>query len=263
MTPGTGAPPTGASQLVPVTVDPARGAPISSPAGTVNVNDNRNSTWQTPPPDATVRTPQPYDNTQRIASSGNYGLGNYGVDRSGEFSPHSSSAAPPAWNDYSHRDPGSFAGSQGAYGTEPYVRTEDAFRLGVPDTLASALGFNPSPNRVVSYEQDVKPIVRSEDFWSSLAAARNDRSLDYLEDDGGSAEPAKPGWPLTLAVFALFASIGGNLFMGWVTLDIYRKSLDLADDGINEDRYEARSDRDEDDAWSESRERRARSSVRV
>lgn len=31
--------------------------------------------------------------------------------------------------------------------------------------------------------------------------------------------PAKPWWPLTLALFGLFASLGGNLFLFWVARD--------------------------------------------
>jgi hypothetical protein len=146
---------------------------------------------------------------------------------------------------------------------ESYAPRNDTFSLGVPDSLASALGFDPWPNRVVSYEEELKPSVRPEDFWSSLAETANDRSLDYLKDATESAEGGKPGWPLTLAVFALFASIGGNLFMGWITLDIYRRSLDLADDAIDRDRYESPSDHDEEDTWSERRGHHSRSSVRI
>jgi hypothetical protein len=256
--PGTGAPPTGASRLVPVTGDPARGIPAPPRAGTINVNDDRGSAWSIPPPNATVRVPQPLDTARRIESAGDYG-----AERREEFSPFSSSAASPGRNDYSPSVPRSFAGSEGTLGAESYATAEDTYSLGVPDTLASALGFDPWSNRVVSYEQEVKPIASSEDFWSSLAATANDRTLDYLKDETDSLEGQKPGWSLTLAVFALFASIGGNLFMGWITLDIYRRSLDFADDAIDQDRYESPSDRHEEDTCSERRAHRARSRARV
>jgi hypothetical protein len=241
LTPGMSAPPTGTSQLAPVMGDPARGVPMPPPQGTIRVNDNRGSTWATPPPDRAVRVPQPLDTARRIESTGGYA-----ADRGAAFSPFSS---PPAvsrgQDDYSPGVLTSFAGSQRAFGAESHATTEDASSLRVPDTLAAALGFDAWPNR-----------VSSKDFWSSLTATANDRSLDYLRGES-------PGWPLTLAVFALFASIGGNLFLGWVTLDIYRRSLDLADDAIDPDRYESPDDRDEGDTWSEKRRHRARSRARV
>jgi len=254
--PGTGAPPTATSQPIPVMGDPARGVPAPSSADTININDNRGSAWQNLPPNAMVRVPNPLD-TARQSQSG----GVYSADRSAELSHFPTPAASPGRNEYSPSVPGSLGGSDRALGAESYATTADTYSLGVPDALASALGFEPWPNRVVSYEQDVEPIVDSEDFWSSLAATANDRSLDYLIGDTDSAESTKPGWPLTLAVFALFASIGGNLFMGWVTLDIYRRSLDLTDDAIDRDRYESPSDHDEQDTWSEKRGRHTRSRV--
>jgi hypothetical protein len=50
------------------------------------------------------------------------------------------------------------------------------------------------------------------------------------EEEG---EPDKPWLPLTLILFGLFASLGGNVFLGWITWDTrsrYRALLTVADD---------------------------------
>jgi hypothetical protein len=135
--------------------------------------------------------------------------------------------------------------------------------FGVPDTLASALGYEPWPNRVVSYDVEVTPSPAPEDFWSSLSETANDRSLDYLRDDAGSLEGERRWWPLTLTVLALFASIGGNLYMGWIVAGTYRKYLDLADDLNDRDRREPADDDRERDEWSPRRSRRERRTVDV
>ncbi len=131
----------------------------------------------------------------------------------------------------------------------------DGHYFGVPDSLASALGYEPWPNRTVSYNVEVTPSPAPQDFWSSLSETANDRSLDYLR------EGDKPWWPLTLAMLALFASIGGNLYMGWIVAGTYRKYLDLADDLDDGDRRGPAPDDPEEDSWSPRRMRRERRTV--
>lgn len=47
-------------------------------------------------------------------------------------------------------------------------------------------------------------------------------------DPNGQA-PSRPWWPLTLCLLGLFASLGGNLFLGWVTADQRGKYRDLVE----------------------------------
>lgn len=95
------------------------------------------------------------------------------------------------------------------------------------------------------------------DFWTSLAETANDPNLAYLRDDGYAADPEKAWWPLTLAMLALFASMGGNLYMGWIAVDVYRRYLDAATDEYEDD-DDRSSDRDDDreDDWERDRRRR-------
>lgn len=131
----------------------------------------------------------------------------------------------------------------------------DGHYFGVPDSLASALGYEPWPNRVVSYDVEVTPSPAPQDFWSSLSETANDRSLDYLRDG------EKRWWPLTLAMLALFASIGGNLYMGWIVVGTYRKYLDLADDLDDGDRRGPAPEDSDENSWSPRRRRRERRTV--
>ena len=69
------------------------------------------------------------------------------------------------------------------------------------------------------------------DFWADLAEAANDPSVGFLREPSEVPSNAgeKPWWPLTLAMLALFASMGGNLYMGWIAVDVYRRYLEMAD----------------------------------
>lgn len=153
----------------------------------------------------------------------------------------------------------SFADHSQTYMSDSVAVEDDRQYFGVPDSLASALGYEPWPNRVVSYDVEVTPSPAPDDFWTSLSETANDRSLDYLREGEGE----KPWWPLTLAVLGLFASLGGNLYMGWIVAGTYRRYLDLADDFDESDhRDPAARDREEDE-WSPRRSRRERRTVDV
>ncbi len=140
---------------------------------------------------------------------------------------------------------------------------EDRQYFGVPDSLASVLGYEPWPNRVVSYDVDVTPSSPDpKDFWSNLSETASDRSLDYLRGTG-EVDGEKPWWPFTLAALGLFASLGANLYMGWIVAGTYRKYLDLADDFDEGDRPDYGADDREEDSWSPRRHRRERRTVDV
>ena len=140
---------------------------------------------------------------------------------------------------------------------------EDREYYGIPDSLASALGYKPWPNRVVSYDMEVKPEAAPKNFWSNLSNSANDPSLAYLDQDADSTGGENRWWPLTLAVLALFASMGGNLYMGWIVAGTYRKYLDLTDDVDGEDRHEPAEDEPEEDSWVRRRSRRERRTAGV
>ncbi len=112
----------------------------------------------------------------------------------------------------------------------------------------------------ISSEKKANPL----DFWNDLAKTANDPSTAYLRD-GGTSQAEEAWWPLTLAMLALFASMGGNLYMGWIAVDVYRKYVDVATDEYDDDDYErprrSRSDEDEEDGWGDRRRRREREPV--
>ena len=100
---------------------------------------------------------------------------------------------------------------------------------------------------------------KSTDFWDELAASANDPSFGFLREGSVVSELAdsdKPWWPLTLAMLALFASMGGNLYMGWIAVDVYRRYLDMAEEGDDDPPYESPRRRERDEAWDEDRPRR-------
>jgi hypothetical protein len=43
------------------------------------------------------------------------------------------------------------------------------------------------------------------------------------QDEGG-----EPWLPLALTLLALFASLGGNVYLGWIAWDFYRRQRNLA-----------------------------------
>lgn len=47
--------------------------------------------------------------------------------------------------------------------------------------------------------------------------------------DPNGQSPGQPWWPLTLCLLGLFASLGGNLFLGWVTAEQRGKYRDLVE----------------------------------
>jgi hypothetical protein len=105
------------------------------------------------------------------------------------------------------------------------------------------------------FDHKAKQESKTPDFWDSLAEISNDRSLYYLADGGRSGYSGdEPWWPLTMAMLALFASLGGNFYIGWIAVGIYRRYLDVVIGG-EEDRYERDRDEDSDRHTTSSRDR--------
>jgi hypothetical protein len=124
------------------------------------------------------------------------------------------------------------------------------------------------PLNTVSFGVPTQEKANPLDFWNDLAATASDPSLAYL-NYGGASQAEEAWWPLTLAMLALFASMGGNLYMGWIAVDVYRKYLDVATDEFDDDdvdyerprRSRSHADEDEEDGWGDRRRRRERTTV--
>ncbi|MCE9546532.1 MAG: hypothetical protein K8T25_13580 [Planctomycetia bacterium] len=86
----------------------------------------------------------------------------------------------------------------------------------VPGTLTR----DPSVRPVFAERMDeVRPAVQANLGATSAAASKE------------AAEPARPWFALTITLLALFASLGGNVFLGWVAHDSrksYRRQLEDA-----------------------------------
>lgn len=230
-----------------------------------SVYDQRGHGWEPPNQGSPVTTDMP----RRIDAGQLAGpRPAFPPDPRTEYSPHASypnTYTPPRQSESSHlaSNARSFADRNQTLRSDANAIEEDRQYFGVPDSLASALGFEPWPNRVVSYDVDVTPASPApKDFWSSLSEVANDRSLDYLKGTG-EEEGEKPWWPFTLAALGLFASLGANLYMGWIVAGTYRKYLDLADDMDEGDRRDYPADDREEDSWSPRRHRRERRTVDV
>lgn len=46
--------------------------------------------------------------------------------------------------------------------------------------------------------------------------------------DAKGATPEAIWWPLTTTVLLLFGSLGGNIYLGWLAMDFYRRYRDAA-----------------------------------
>lgn len=108
----------------------------------------------------------------------------------------------------------------------------------------------------------------AKDFWASLAQTAQDPTLAFLRNND-SAE--MPWGTLTLVLMVLFISLGANLYMGWIAVDMYHRYLELADDlAENEspsrsslDQREERYDDplDDQDEWDDAPRGRRRASM--
>jgi hypothetical protein len=59
-------------------------------------------------------------------------------------------------------------------------------------------------------------------------------------------------------MLALFASMGGNLYLGWIAVDVYRRYLELTEDDDDDESYDSRRERDERREWDDRPRRRER-----
>jgi hypothetical protein len=82
-----------------------------------------------------------------------------------------------------------------------------------PATLPTDLHGKPITETAVSYvNQPKKP-----------AAPATDETPKPKVEETVSEKPARPWFPLIITLFGLFASVGANVFLGWVAIDFHRR----------------------------------------
>lgn len=91
-----------------------------------------------------------------------------------------------------------------------------------PGDVAPSL-FEPAAERPLPHVADVAAV-------GDVTSQRPPGSVDAPGgEQPGAAGPSdlRPWWPLTAALMALFASLGGNLFLGWIGWDARRRYRSL------------------------------------
>ena len=107
--------------------------------------------------------------------------------------------------------------------------------VGYP-AVASKDGVNPGSPGVMGQQQPLDPSTDASD----------------PNTDGAETAEDKPWGTLTVVMFALFISLGLNLYMAWITAGLYRRYLDVADDLSESDyRRRDRSESRDRDAWDD------------
>jgi hypothetical protein len=136
-----------------------------------------------------------------------------------------------------------------------------------PFDMTTEVPRMPWERRLFGTDGEIQITEQGKDFWASLAATAQDPTLSYLHTGSQSAAGDQPWGPLALALMVMFVSLGGNLYMGWIAMDMYQRYLELADDLAEHDSPSRPSLDDEDDPlddeddWRDIRRRRSRTSV--
>jgi hypothetical protein len=86
-------------------------------------------------------------------------------------------------------------------------------------TVTSGVGDEPSEGHAPGQHKPPSGAAGSGDHGPDRGAA-DERG----EKEKKESVPPKPWLPLTLTMLALFASLGGNVFLGWVAWDSYNRS---------------------------------------
>ena len=81
----------------------------------------------------------------------------------------------------------------------------DSFLFRTPGKLAPAPDSKPLGGRQVTFEEP--------------AAEQKPTQTQPPGNTSPTQAPDKPWWPLTLALATLFGSLGGNVYLGWITWD--------------------------------------------
>jgi hypothetical protein len=124
----------------------------------------------------------------------------------------------------------------------------------------------PWERRLFDSDREIRARRPGEDFWANLAATARDPALAYLHGGDDAASGDRPWGPLALTLMVLFVSLGANLYMGWIAMDMYQRYLELAGDLTERDSpssSHASLDDDplEDDDWDDVPRRRSRATM--
>lgn len=173
--------------------------------------------------------------------------------------PAASSALPTSWptSSFPPRSPGEMA--------SPFLGNQTAW-TGTIDTQTAparpSTQIQPSVVQDVGLSDSASAPRKGSDFWTELSEASQASDAERLREESrtnGAAD--KPWWPLTLAMLALFASLGGNLYLGWIAVDVYRRYLDMADEEYDDEPDSPRQHDERREDWNAPSRRRERATA--
>ena len=126
----------------------------------------------------------------------------------------------------------------------------------------------PWERRLLSSDFPSQRAEPAKDFWATLAQTAQDPTLAFLRSND-SAE--MPWGTLALVLMVLFISLGANLYMGWIAVDMYHRYLELADDlaeneSLSRSSLDQREERyddplDDQDEWDDAPRGRRRATM--
>jgi hypothetical protein len=97
-----------------------------------------------------------------------------------------------------------------------------------PFDMTVAAPRMPWERRLFDDDRKLRALGQGGDFWSNLAATAQDPALAFLHSSDTPASGDRPWGPFALALMVLFVSLGANLYMGWIAMDMYQRYLELA-----------------------------------
>ncbi|HTU24428.1 MAG TPA: hypothetical protein VMF30_03450 [Pirellulales bacterium] len=206
-----------AAASIPTTA-PAALAAAAAGTAAATVDDDPSSWKDEPPPTTTPFAPAPLMKVEPQQGPG--------VAPAIPDDPVNGSFAPPPADEPTALQP------RGAPGTiqQPQAGSQDGVfhgRFPVPE--AGSVPATGQPSRIQS-DPSSEPLDRSatqgrmENGMSERKLERSNRSSKNDErEESKDAEAPKPWLPLTVALLTLFASLGGNVFLGWVAWDSYTR----------------------------------------
>ncbi len=96
-------------------------------------------------------------------------------------------------------------------------------RPALPPIAAS----QPAPPHPLPLDLTMKPLVSQQEVFKEPTAAPPVATEPKSASEPQSSTPERPWLPLIFTLFGLFASFGGNLYLGWVVLDLRKRCQSL------------------------------------
>jgi hypothetical protein len=85
----------------------------------------------------------------------------------------------------------------------------------------------PAPPHHLSPDPTVKPLVGQQAVFKEPTPSPAETTDSNPASEPQSPTPAKPWLPLTFTLLGLFASFGGNIYLGWIVLDLRKRCRSL------------------------------------